>query len=100
MICKVYAEANNKFLKSYNANKPTSDIIYLDANDLYGHSMMQALSAEILDWVNSKDFSLDNSSNDSPIDCFLEIDLHYLNELLYSNNDYSLAGEKRKQCYI
>ena len=40
MICKGYAEANNKSLKSYDINKPTSCIIYLDANNLYGYSMM------------------------------------------------------------
>ena len=43
MICKGYAEANNKFLKSYDAKKPTSYIIYLDTNNLYGHSMIQLL---------------------------------------------------------
>ena len=41
MICKEYARANNKFLKSNDVNKPTSYIIYLDANSLYEHSMMQ-----------------------------------------------------------
>ena len=54
MICKGYAEANNKFLKSYNANKPTPYVIYLDANALYGHSMTHILQTEILDWVNTK----------------------------------------------
>ena len=39
MICKGYAKTNNKFLKSYDANKPTSYIRYLDANNLYGHSI-------------------------------------------------------------
>ena len=73
MICKNYAEANNKFLKSYDANKCTWYIIYLDANNLYGHSMMQLLSTEILDWVNPKDFNLDNYSNNSPIGCLLQI---------------------------
>ena len=67
MICKGYAEANNKFLKSYNANKPIPYIICLDANNLYGHTMMQILPTEILDWVNPKDFNLDRYSNDSPI---------------------------------
>ena len=51
MICKGYAEANIKFMKSYDSNKPTSYIVYLDANNLYGHSMMKLLSTEILDWV-------------------------------------------------
>ena len=49
MICNSYAEANSKFLKSWNANKPPSYIIYLDVNNLYGHSMMQPLPNEILD---------------------------------------------------
>ena len=49
MICKGYAGANNNFLKSYNDNKPTSYIIYLDANNLYGYSMMQLSPTEILD---------------------------------------------------
>ena len=40
MICKGYIEANNKFLKSYDANKPTLYIIYLDTNNLYRHSMI------------------------------------------------------------
>ena len=29
MICKDYAEANNKYSKYYNAIKPTSYILYL-----------------------------------------------------------------------
>ena len=62
MICKWYAEASNEFPKSYIANKPTPYIIYLDANDLYGHSMMQLLPTEIF-WVNPKDFNLDNYSD-------------------------------------
>ena len=34
MICKGYAEANNKFLKSNDANKPTS---YIDTQTLIIH---------------------------------------------------------------
>ena len=41
MIFKGYAEANNEFLKSYDAIKPTSYIINLDASNLYEHSMIQ-----------------------------------------------------------
>ena len=35
----------NKFLKPYDANKPTSYMIYLNANNLYGHSI-QFLTSE------------------------------------------------------
>ena len=59
MICKGCAVANNKFLKLPGANKLTSYIIYLDVNHFYGHSMMQLLPTEILDWVNPKDFNID-----------------------------------------
>lgn len=76
MICKGCAEANNKFLKSYDVNKSTSYIIYLGVNNFYGNSMMHFLPTEILDWVNSKDFSL-NCSNNSSIVYFLEFDLDY-----------------------
>ena len=81
MIFKGYIKANNKFLKSYGVDKPTSNIIYLDANNLYGRSMTQLLPTETLDWVNSKDFNLDNYYNDSPIGCFLEAYFDYPDEL-------------------
>ena len=51
MICKGYAEANNKFLKSNDANKPTSYIRYLDANNSYGNSMIQLLPTDILKYL-------------------------------------------------
>ena len=39
--------------------------------------MIQFLPAEIFDWVNAKGFNLVDYYNDSPIGCFLEIDLNY-----------------------
>ena len=53
--------------------------------------MIKLLPIEILDWVNSKDFNLDNFSDDSPVGCFLEADLDYPDDY---RNDYALAGEK------
>ena len=52
--------------------------------------MIKLLPIEILDWVNSKDFNLDNYSDDSPVGCFLEADLDYPHDY---RNDYALAGE-------
>ena len=49
MIFRGYAEANKTFLKSYDASKSTSYIIYLNAKNWYGHSMMHLLTTEILE---------------------------------------------------
>ena len=49
---------------------------------------------EIFNWVNPKDFNQDNYSNDSPIGCFLEFNLDYLDkakvtkEMLRPNINY------------
>ena len=56
--------------------------------------MIKLLPIEILDWVNSKDFNLDNYCGDSPVGCFLEDDLDYPDDLHDLYNDYALAGEK------
>ena len=58
--------------------------------------MVQLLPIEILDWVNPKDFNLNNYSKDSPIGCFLEVHLDYPDELHDLHNDYPLAGKKIK----
>ena len=47
LICNGYVEANNKFLKWYDANRPPSYVIHLDANSLCGHCIMQLLPTEI-----------------------------------------------------
>ena len=71
-------------------------MIYLDANGLYGHSMMKFRPREILDWAHLKNFDLGNYTNDSPICCFLKVHLDYPNELHDLHNDYPLAGKKIK----
>ena len=54
MICKDHSKTNNKFLKSYNPSKLLTHIMYLGANNLHGHPILQPLPAEILDWINPK----------------------------------------------
>ena len=48
MIYKKYVETNNKFLTAYDPNKPTSYIIYLHNNNLYGQFMMQIATTEVI----------------------------------------------------
>ena len=73
MIWKGYVEAKNKFLKSFDSNKRTLYILYSDANNSYGISMMELFATEILDWVNPEKFDQDYGPNDGAICWFLEV---------------------------
>ena len=45
-LCQVshrYAKANNAYLADFDPNSENSFILYLDANNLYGHSMSRPL---------------------------------------------------------
>ena len=42
-ISKRHSKANNKYMQSYDAKKPNKFITYLDANNLYGWTMIQYL---------------------------------------------------------
>ena len=96
MICEGCTETNNKCFKFYNLAKPISCIIYLEASNLYGHSMMQLPPTEVPEWVNLKDFDLDNYSSNLQIVCLSEVDLDYPDKLHNLYDDYHLAGEKIK----
>ena len=51
-ISNRYAEANNKYMKDYNPDKPSSYIQYLDANNLYGWAMSQKLPTHGFKWID------------------------------------------------
>lgn len=86
MYCKSYNKADNIFLMSYDPTKSSMYIIYIGANNKYGHSMMQSLPIEIPSWVNLKEFRLYSYTSDSQILCFVEVDLDYLDEF----HDFSM----------
>ena len=45
-----YAEASNKYMDNYDPNKENSDIMYLDANNLYGSVMSTPLPVGNFRW--------------------------------------------------
>ena len=87
-------EAGNKYMGSdYDKNKASSYINYLDANNLYGLSMIQKLPYRNLKWddkITEEDIiNYDNDGNGF----ILEVDLEYPKELHDLHNDYPLAPE-------
>ena len=105
-ISKRYAEANNKYMKDFNPDKPSTFIQYLDANNLYGWAMSQSLPTHGFKWMKNltKDKALGilekvNDSMKNPIKkkgYIFEVDLKYPKDLWESHNDYPLAPEKLK----
>ena len=53
-ICHRLRNANNKYMKDFNPQKPSKFIPYLDANNLYGWAMLKLLHVGDFAWM-SKD---------------------------------------------
>ncbi|MGH9021455.1 MAG: hypothetical protein ACRDV0_10690 [Acidimicrobiales bacterium] len=76
--------ANNSYLPNYDETKPTSFITYLDATNLYGHSMSQALPYGSFEWLSERDIidlNIMDVDDDSPQGYVLEVDVHYPEDL-------------------
>ena len=97
MVSKRYARANNPRVEGYDTNQPTSHILYLDANNLYGWAMSQPLPVSNFRWVEDCD-SLPSLIRNHPEDAtegfILEVDLEYPEELHKVHNSYPLAPER------
>ena len=102
-ISKRYAEANNKYMKTYNPDEETSFIQYLDANNLYGWAMSQNLPTHGFKWMRNltKESLMEilektnhSMSNRGRKGYIFEVDLVYPKHLWETHNDYPLAPEK------
>ena len=102
-ISKRYAEANNKYMKTYNPDEETSFIQYLDANNLYGWAMSQNLPTHGFKWMRNltKESLMEilektnhSKSNRGRKGYIFEVDLEYPSSLWEKHNDYPLAPEK------
>ncbi|XP_031639366.1 uncharacterized protein LOC116351408, partial [Contarinia nasturtii] len=94
---KRYAKANNKYMEDYDPNSQSNYIMYLDANNLYGYSMMQSLPLNGFEWCY-KNFTNDeilNISDDSPVGYMFEVDLDYPQILHDSHKNYPFCAENQ-----
>ena len=92
MITKRFSRANNKHLPdTYDPNKPTKYIMYLDKNNLYGHAMSPPLPVGGLRFATKEEIS-EVDVNNLPKG-FLNVDLEYPKELHDLHNDFPCASE-------
>ena len=100
VISNRYGEANNKYMKNFNRNKPSKFLEYLDANNLYGAAMCMKLPTHGFKWLTCKE--LENMFNNQVVEvwektpCILEVDLEYPKELHDLHNDYPFCPERVK----
>ena len=89
----------DRYIKS-DENK---EILYMDATNLYGHSMSQMLPYDEIEmWHGHPDLYMNwlekklNTSDDSDIGYFLEVDLKYLDNIKEKTKNFSFCPENKK----
>ena len=96
MISKRYARANNPGCADYDSKKPTTYLIDLDMNNLYGGAMVLPLPTDEFQWLTPEEIeerSFESISDDSDVGFVLEVDLEYSSALHNLHNSYPLAPE-------
>ena len=94
-----HAKANNKDVPDYDPRQTSSHVTYLDANNLYGWTMSQALPVDGFRWLEDQEIESLNVleiSDNNEKEYMLEVDLEYPQELHDHHNEYPLAPEKVK----
>lgn len=95
LISHRYAKANNKYMAKYDETEEQSYIMYLDANNLYGHAMIQKLPTGGFHWVDYVDEEFIKKYDDNDFGYFVKCDLHYPQKLHDLHNNYPLAVESK-----
>ncbi|XP_050543411.1 uncharacterized protein LOC126906701 [Daktulosphaira vitifoliae] len=94
-----YAQANNLKTPNYDAEKPKSEIIYLDVNNLYGWSMSQNLPYAGFRWIDEDHETVlkrvREMDEDSDIGLALEVTVTYPEGKHDMHNEMPFLPENR-----
>ena len=90
------ANANNPYMNSFNPNEKTSYLQYLNANNLYGWAMSQALPTGGFKWTKVKLEKISKLAKLKNKGYLLEVDVKYPKELHDSHNDLPFMCKKLK----
>ena len=76
-----YAKENNKYMKNFNKNIPSTYLQNLDVSNLYGWAMCKTLPADVFKWIDDL-FTFDENSiktydENSDIEYFFEVAIEY-----------------------
>ena len=94
MASKRHAKANNPLVEGYDPEKPSTHILYLDANNLYGWAMSQYLPNGGFRWVDDCQKlakTIAEQPADDPEGYILEVDQEYPED---AHNAYPLSPER------
>lgn len=94
-----YSKAKKKYFKSYDPkqeSKKSKDIIFLDANKLYGCAISKFISTNGFQWIDPKRFGLNKCTRNSSKGCFLKFVFKYPKGLQELHSGYRLVPEKKE----
>ena len=91
-----WTKANDPYMNSFNPNEKTSYLQYLDANNLYGWAMSQALPTGGFKWTKVKPEDIPSLAKLKNKGYLLEADVKYPKELHDSHNDLPFMFKKLK----
>lgn len=92
-----HATPNNKYLSDFDCSRPTSYLIYLDCNNLYGFAMMKKMPISDFRFLTSTEIThlnIETINDDSDNEYILEVDLEYPYHLHDMHCDLPFAVEK------
>ena len=83
-------------MSTYDEQKESAYLIYLDMNNLYGGAMCRPLPYKDFKWCDSFDLEqILKTPEDSETGYFLEVDIEYPEELHDKHSDYPILPENR-----